>query len=528
MHQALEVSGASREKQGISYQAHLPAPIKGWNTRDSIVSLSPEYATVLNNWFPRYGEVQQRGGSLDWISNALAKSVRTLATYNPTGGTNKLFAISNDGVFDATAGGAIGATVKALTQGLCSVVNITNSAGTSYFWLCNGADTPCYFDGAAWSNATITGIGTPANLIQAVLFKHRIWAIEKNTMNLWFLPLDSIQGPAQQFPIGNLMRKGGYLVAAVAWTLDSGDGPDDLLAVISSEGEVIVYKGTDPTSASSWSIVGVYFVSRPLGNRCFVKLAGDVGVLTENGIFPLSQVLQTGALNYKSAYTNKIQPTVTASTQDSGINTFGWEAVVYPALDALIVNVPAGAYNTTPRQWVMNTVTGALCSFSGWIPTTFCVFNGQLFFGTAAGKVVQAWDSAGTIVSDNGADIVTTVNQAPSFFGNEEKLKRIDLFRLLFAYDGAVQQSFGISVDYAPTPYSSVIDKAVSAGLGAAWDTSPWDTSFWVTSATRYKIWRASSHFPGYALALWLQTANNNGMLTWAGTDFILSPAGAR
>jgi hypothetical protein len=527
MRLALEVSSAPRERQGTSFQEHLPAPVAGWNTRDSIVDLGPEFATVLDNWYPRFGEVQQRGGSLDWATG-LAHGVETLAVYNPTGGTNKLYAITDDGVFDATAGGAFGATVKAVTNGTCSPVNITNSAGTSFLWLCNGTDVPFYFNGAAWSNTALTGIATPANLIYAWLHKHRIWAIEKNTMNLWFLGLDSVTGAVQQFPVGNLMRRGGYLVSGTSWTLDSGDGPDDLLAAISSEGEVIVYKGTDPTSASSWGIVGVYFVGRPLGNRCFTKLAGDVAVLTENGVFPLSQVLQTGSLNYKSAYTNKIQPTVTDSTSDSGITTFGWEACVYPAFDALIINVPSGSFNSNQRQWVMNTITGALCSFSGWAAQTFAVMNGQLYFGTAGGKVLKAWDAAGAITSDNGSDIMATVHQAPTFFGREEMLKQISLFRLLTAYDGTVQFSWGVSVDYATTLLTSTILRALSVGSGATWDVSPWDTSSWVSATTRYKTWRSSSHFPGYALALWLQTANNNGKLTWAGSDFILKPAGAR
>lgn len=349
--------------------------------------------------------------------------------------------------------------------------------------------------------------------------------IEKGTMNVWYLSIDAIQGPMSQVPLGNLFRRGGNLVSGVTWTLDSGDGPDDLWAVVTSEGEVAIYQGTDPDSAASWGLIGVYFIGKPLGRRCFAKLGGDVLVLTENGAFPLSKVLTSGGLNYASAYSHRIQPTWTGAVQAGGLTNLGWEATVYPAYDALIVNIVPSVSNLQPSQYVMNTVTGRWSAFTGWAPQCFHVFQNQLYFGILGGKVVKAWDAAGDLVNDNGADIVTNVHTAYTDFGSHETLKKVTTFRNLLAYSGTVDVSWGFSADFGTPIISSTVPRG-SSTVGTPWDTSSWDVSSWSPDTTRYKIWRNSAHTPGYMLSLWLQTAGNNGNLSWAGSDFVLGRGG--
>lgn len=513
------LDGSAKAKNSTSFTQNVPAPVKGWNTRDSLAEMDPLYAPTLDNWYPRSGQVILRGGSLDYATG-MTGSAKSIFQYSPTSGTKKLYASTNSGIYDVTAGGAVGAVVKAATNGYINTVNFANSAGTNYLWCCNGTDTPFYFDGAAWTNATITGIATPANLTFPVVFKHRIFAIEKNSMNLWYLPIDSIQGAAGQLPYGNIMKLGGSLVSATSWTLDAGDGPDDLLAVVSSEGQLAVYKGTDPSSASSWAIVGVWFVGRPLGPRCFAPLGGDVLILTENGVFPLSKLLQSGNVNFASALSNKIQPTWTNQVWFTGIIAPGWDATVYPQFDALIINVPSTTA-TTAGQFVMNTVTGAWCSFSSWDYTSAIVYQGQFYFATATGKLVQAWDNANVLVNDNSNDIVATAVCAYNYFGNKTLLKKIELFRNLLTYNGAIQVSWAVSADYQRVNFSSMVPRGVSQA-GSLWDTVLWDTHYWATLGQLSKYWRSSSHIPGYALSLQLQIATKDSTLTWAGSDYIL------
>lgn len=516
------LSSLPREGRGTSITANIPAPVGGWNTRDSVAELDPLDATLLDNWVIRAGECQLRGGSTSWATG-MSGGVKSIFGYNSPAGTSKMFAATNAGIYDITSGGAVGAVVMALTNGYINGVQFTNSAGTAYWWGANGADNVKLYDGTTWSTVSgaITGVSA-ANIVAPWLFKHRVMFIEKNTLSAWFLPLDSIQGAAVKIPLGNFFRRGGHLIAGTSWTLDSGDGVDDLCVFITSEGEVAVYRGADPSSASSWALVGVFYVGKPLGRRCFTRLGGDVGVLVESGFYPLSKLLRTGNINFASALSNKIQPTFSSSVVTNGILTEGWEAAVYPAYDQVLVNVPIA---TSAIQFIMNTVTGGWSSFSGWNASCFLPTSSALYWGVAGvGTVMKAWD--GLLVADSGADIVATVKQAATYFGRHTMLKHIALFRPQLSYDGNVETRWGISSDFEDANFNSVYPRNAFVA-GATWDTDPWDTSAWAISAYRFKNWRAVRHNPGYALALWLQTASKNSTLSWSGTDFIVAEGGA-
>lgn len=515
------LSSRAREAAGVAYPPHVPAPVGGWNTRDSLADMPALDAYLLDNWFPRGNYLQVRGGSSSWATG-MSGTVKTVFQFKPISGSDKLFGVTDAGIYDITTTGAVGAIARTLTNGLWNTVNLTNQAGTSYNWGCNGVDGPYYYDGAAWAVPTITGV-TGAHLIIPWLFKHRIFAIEKNTMNAWFLPVDSIQGAASQFPLGPIFKRGGYLVSGTNWTLDAGDGPDDLCVFISSEGEIAVYAGTDPASADTFGLVGVYYVGRPLGARCFIRLGGDVIVLVESGFYQLSKLLKAGKVNFSSALTKKIQPTVTDQVKTNFSGTT-WCGIVYPQFDALITNIPqpSGLSNI---QYTMNTVTGAWCSFSGWNAQCFEVFNGVLYWGAPSGVVYKAWDGASP--SDSGSDVIALVAQAYNYFGAASKLKKCGLFRPLLSYDGSVELRTAISADFQGLLTPASITPRSSSSTGAPWDTSPWDTTSWSVGQQLFKFWRGAAHTPGFALSLIMEALSNNcTVLQWAGTDFVLEGGG--
>jgi hypothetical protein len=151
---------------------------------------------------------------------------------------------------------------------------MTATSGGNFLFAVNGVDSAKTFDGATWAVPAIT-VATSANWNYIALHKRRIWAVEKNTMNLWYLAVDSIAGAATQFPVGALFKKGGHVVAIGSWTIDNGSGVDDLLAIATSAGEIAIYQGTDPASVATWDLVGVYTVGRPVGDKPFLDYGGD-------------------------------------------------------------------------------------------------------------------------------------------------------------------------------------------------------------------------------------------------------------
>ena len=174
------------------------------------------------------------------------------------------------------------------------------------------------------------------------------------------------------------------------WTIDGGSGPQSYVMFISSEGQVSLYQGIDPTNPNAWSLVGTFDLSKPIGRRCLYRTGSDVAVVTQQGVIPISQALPFDpSADRLVAITARIQNAMSMAAL-TGQNEFGWEMITYPNQQLFILNVPL-AENETQSQYVMNTLTGAWCSFVGWNANTFAIYNSDLYFGGNEGQVNQAY-----------------------------------------------------------------------------------------------------------------------------------------
>jgi hypothetical protein len=414
--------------------------------------------------------------------------------------------------------GAVGAAAIAVTDGDFSVVNFTNSAGNHFLQCYNGVDSIKQYDGTTWSSVTaaITGV-TSSDLIQAWIFKRRIWSVKKDSSDVGYLPIDSIAGEWSEFPLGSLLRRGGRIVAGTSWTIDGGDGADDLMAVISSEGEVLIYQGTNPDSASSFGLVGTYFMGKPLSKHCFQKLGGDVAVVTQRGVFPLRSALESADITGTAAMSKKIAPTWTQIALARGFVS-GWQPTVFSPKEAMLINCPNPG-NGEPSQFVVNLTTNAWTSFTNWNAQSIFAFGNDLYYGDSVGNIVRCWIP--DLHSDAFGDINCQVQQAYNTFGSTQMLKHLKLMRMLLQYDSGVEVQLGIGVDYQSPSHFSIVPRS-GTFAPAAWDVSLWDVSYWQQQAFRDRGWRAPGHRPGYALSVVLQTATKYANLTWSGSDFVV------
>lgn len=498
--------------------ASLPSPVGGWNALDSVVDMPPSDAVTLENWFPSTTDVLLRYGYSNWATG-LVDQVETLADY-AGGSTEKLFAWAGTSVFDVTSSGAVGAAVvTALTNARWQYTNMANSAG-NWFMAVNGVDNLLLYDGTTWEKVTgvsahaITGVATTA-LINVFLFKHRIWFIEKNTLNLWYLGTDAISGAATKFSLQGVALKGGYLVGIASWTIDAGYGVDDLLVFATNKGEVIVYKGTDPASATTWALVGIWEVGSPIGYRCFMKYAGDLLLICQDGLLPLAAALQSSRLNPKVALTNKIQYATSTAISQYGLN-FGWSLLYFAKENMLFLNVPLSV--GTQQQFVMNTITKSWCNFTGWAANCWELFNDEPYFG-AHGVVCKAWDT----LADNGSNINGTAAQAYNYFGTRGRQKRWTLARPIIHANGIPAVQSGMDVDYLESMIAP-ISTGSSIPL-SAWDTAIWDSAMWGGGISVYRQWQGVNGV-GFAGSYRLQAATNLVETRWLGTDFVLQEGG--
>lgn len=518
MRQALRAK--AQQRQQISVLQSFPAPLGGWNKRDPLAAMKPTDAVDLVNWFPRTSYCEIRGGYADHATGMTGNG-KTLMVYNVLTGSNRMFCSTASGIYNTTSAGAVGASVLARTNGKHQWTMFGDGTNN---WLiaCNGVDKPAYYDGTTWTavdsgtSPALTGIAS-TSLVQPMMFKGRLMFVEVNSLSFWYLAAGAAGGALTEFDLSGEFKRGGYLQAIGRLTRDAGDGQDDVFVAVSSEGEAVVYQGTNPSSATTWAKVGSFYIGKPLGRRCLMQFGGDLIVLTENGAFPMTAALQSAVIDYKLAVSFKIENAFTDAARLYG-TTFGWESILYPAYGALIVNVPISE-DGTHEQYVMNTITKSWCKFDSWNAEDFAVMNGELYF-TTSNKVVKAW--TGNIDGTN--NIVAYGKTAFSYFGRESQQKIFTMFRPLLAVNGTVTFLTDIDVDFQDTEISGTATYSVTSG--AVFDVDDWDEGYWASGLEVVKNWTSPNANVGYSAAGKIKIATNSLTIQWIACDIVYQSGG--
>lgn len=506
------------KKSRVSGQTSIPAPTGGLNAKDPLADMAVDEAVIMDNYFPMPSSVRTRGGSLDHATG-ITGVVETIAVYNNGAQTN-MFAAAGADIFDATTAGAVGAAeVTGLTNARFQYINF-GTAGGYYLLLVNGEDKMQVYTGAAWyvdgTTTTVTGFDT-ADAIHINNFKNRVFFVERETMNVWYLPVASIGGAANVLDLSGIFKMGGYLMAMGNWTIDNAAGVDDYACFITSEGEVALYRGTDPSDANAWALVGTFRMGRPLGRRCMCKAGADVLVITSDGAFPMSKALLTDRSQTNLAATDKISTLINADT-NAYFNNFGWQPIIYPEGNKLIINVPQ-IENTTSIQYVMNTQHGAWCRFTSWNAACFEIMDNNLYFGTD-GAVVQC--DVGT--NDNGSEIAGYVQQAFNYFGAKGMQKIFKMARPIFQSESFVFPTVRINTDFDVTRRTPLQTQTI--GSGAEWDVAEWDDAVWVLGDVISKEWRSITGL-GISGGLNISTSISGIRCEWVSTDVIYEVGGS-
>lgn len=447
----------------------VPAPVGGWNLIDPLAAMKPQYAVILENWFPESGYLRWRRGYRAHATGIGSSAVETVMVYSGID-AQKIFAASADTIYDATATGAASVAVAGNANGRWQHLNMTTSGGHFLFAM-NGANSARAFDGASWSTPAITGVSS-ASFIQGTVHKKRIWAALIGSTKAAYLPLDSIAGAATEFDFGGNFDKGGYLMALATWSLDGGNGPDDYLVGISSEGQAAIYAGTDPSSSTTWGLVGVFNLGKPLGRRCFTKLGSDLALISIDGVVPLSQSLSKDrAANTNYVLTKKIQPYINRMARLYGEH-HGWQLLSYPRGSMGILNVPT-AEARTADQAVINAATGAWCKFTGIQACAWDLYNDRPFFGGTDGTLYE-FDVGAT---DDGAAIAAELKTAYNYFGLPGVIKRFVDVQPLLTSDGRITPTLSLDCDFADNLPVAVISVPITDN--PKWNEVKWNEFQW-------------------------------------------------
>lgn len=506
------VNRSGTPKRAVSGTHSMAAPTGGLNAVNALANMPETDCIVMDNWFPQPSYVELRNGYSNW-STGLPGWVESLMGYtNATG--EHLFAASGTAFYNVTASGAVGAAVvTGLTNARWEYTNMATSGG-QFLIAANAVDAPQLYDGTNWSNPTITGV-TNTLLRNPIVWKNRIWFVENNSMRAWYLPTSSIQGAASQFDLGPQFRLGGYLHTILTCNFTDGSTFDNYICFMSSEGEIAMYRGTDPAQAGVFGLYGIYRVGKPIGRRCFFKSGDDTIIICSDGFVSLTQLISVGRLSQEKTVSYKILNLVNTDVQLYNSN-FGWQGVVHPLGNKIIINVPQSE-NSVQYQYVMNAITNAWCRFTGWNAACFEVVGNSLYFG---GNGIVALADTGQ--ADGSAAIVGSLKTAFSYLGSDRQ-KLMKAVRPLISVTGQVAIGLAMNADFADAAPLTI--PTTTALVGSPWDTSTWDTSHWSGDFTMQKAWQTVSGF-GFAQSLYLRVSSTAVQMRLQAIDYLFESGG--
>ena len=515
----------TKQKPQTAQLHSFPAAVGGWIANRSLAvprgQNAPPGAAVMENWFPTATGAVLRRGSRRWAT-INGPQIRAMFTY-VSGAQQQLFAATDDAIWDATTqfstegwmlateNGdviaaddtpteevAIGDAAESgrdvytdVTNGDWSVVQFTTAGGTFLVGV-NGADDGFHYDGTAWTGAGSgplaitfpTGSAlTTADLAYVWVYQNRIWFIQKDSLDAWYLPVDQVGGELVKFPLGGVFPRGGTLIWGQSWSLSSGGdgGLSDQCVFCTTEGEIASYQGIDPGQAATWSKVGNYRIGRPLGRKALIRAGGDLVIATTVGFVSLQMASQTDyAALGRAAVSGPIEDEWSQAVRLRG--EADWRCQVWVDGQAVFVSPPTPVAQQ-PVVFCANSVTGSWCKITGWDITAMETFQGRFYFGSRDGNVRWGWSGG------NDEGLPYTGHYLPLYdsMGSPASIKLAKMARAVmrsaYPVTEKVTAMFGFNLAMPAPP------NAVTVPIGNEWDNATWNVSLW--DADRASIFKS-------------------------------------
>jgi len=524
---------ANPRKTPPTYTDQEGAPVKGWMSKSSVAEADPLSAVIMENVFPEAEAVRSRRGYT--LHATVSGNVYSLLRYVNDDSINRLFAATDTTIYNVTSSGAGVSAVTGLLWGYWQQVMFSTPGG-QFLVIVNGLDGVRTYDATGgWVNRTASFVATTtppgptppaASFINLHSHKHRLWFVEKDSMDLWYLPVDSVQGPCAKFPVGALFTAGGYVMAIGSYSVDAGDGMDDVFVIVTSEGQVALYAGTNPDAATDWSLIGVYSIGKPIGRRCLFDVGGDLLIINEDGVLPISRAIriERAVAGEKSITANIRQAYVKATRQSR--NTLGWEITSYPLRNMALLNVPGSGVVAT-EQFAYNTITGAWGRFTHQPALTWVAFGDNLYFG-AIGAVYRAEYGA----TDYNLPIPIKILPAFSHLGRRGRLKSVKDIKLYISTDiVGLQLGVAVATDYTE-PTTAIAGSNAPDDVFFQWDVTPWDgPTVWYGGEQVSNDWVGVGNIgtvvaPYISANIDASSAGAEFTFRWLATDFLYEPGG--
>lgn len=465
----------------------LPVCSGGWNARDPLNGMAPGDAIIYDNVIHENGKDRVRPGYELFV----AAPADLLFSYNKKNHWRLLaMAGSVMTAYDAAANVMLTHDFGAGSQNQQATTFI-DGAGNVHSIL---ADGNLHVWDYTVSDAGVDSIKEAAftgatNLSFPFSYKNRLWFIEPYSCNLYYGDLQAVQGELKKFFVGPYFKHGGYLIAMASWTQDGGDGMDDQLVLLSSEGEVLIYSGLSPTD-DNWRLVGRYEIPKVFNAKSIAQIKGDLIMATPVGYIPLSSVLAELSAS-KVAISDKINGAVNGKS----IIAPNWKIVYWANKGWIWVNAPTNENGLQYETHMFNLNNGTCSRLLGHDMRDMCVSDGNMYFTNPDGIFVVG----GT--TDNGAPIKWRIQPAYSDFGIKQRKKVMRATIHMSAISITDLYKF-VWTDFDETLRTFVYNDAADTDGLAQWNTAEWNTAKWADIVSMHNIHAGIAHAPAFYISV--------------------------
>lgn len=494
------------EMAGAGNSKPVPAPLKGLNTRDGHTSLQPDEARYLQNWLPDTQACLVRPGYANWCAVTGASAVPTLASYYGPSSSN-LIGAGAGGLWDVTGTTAVN-LVAASTY---SSDRWQTALFNGYLYGFNGVDTPWVYNGSSVGATGFTGSGLTLSQLNTVSLVRggnagRLWFTQNGSADVWYGGSGYITGALTKFQLSQIAQ-GGTCVGIGSWSYDGGSGPYEQTVFIMSTGEILIYQG-DP--ATTFSIVGTYRAPAPVSLAPWVRIGGELILLTVNGPMPVSYIFRGIGFDLTQLQTwGKIAPSWQADWKASS-GYPGWSAHFLGGL--VYFNVPLS--NSSSKQYVLNTRIPAWTTYTNLPIASMADLNGTLYFGSNSDNHVNIHSGD----TDNGAQISAISRQGFSYLFGTNRSSQFTGMRPNITANGSAQGQFQIDVDFEAAPITAPIINLTSLAAGAAWGAA-WGSAWGTPPVSQRQFVSADGY--GQAVAPVVAVYSSADSVQWYSTDVI-------
>lgn len=344
-----------------------PAPLAGLSLDVPVSQAKPGTALRLDNWICRANGLTLRPGCS--VAATESGPILSILSY--------------------------GTTVFGRTDDVWTGALLPNAGGAHLIATGASGVAPIRYDGAAWHTVGTEGCIASTALRGALTHVRRVWFFAAGSLDIYYLGLDAIGGPLSVLPTAGLFGKGGVVAGIGVVSADGGD----MLAIVTTKGQLALYSGTNPDNAATWSLRGVYDTPVPVGVP-FVPHATGSGLLTVDGLLRIPDILATGASGVSAR-------ALTASTGDLYAPVAGSIGIDSGSQRVLMVHQGA-------TQLVRDAETGGWSRLVGLDATCWHEADGGLYFGRSDGAVCKVGGTSddGSPITGHMVDAYSTLRSA--------------------------------------------------------------------------------------------------------------------